>query len=85
MQARNKPKGALALEGGKLRFEEAGKEVFTVATTDVKEVDVNMLLGMNTGTFHIILSSGQTYDFVATSLRPGDTQSMVDALKRALK
>jgi hypothetical protein len=85
LQARNKPKGALALEGGKLRFEEAGKEVFAVATTDVKEVDVNMLLGINTGTFHVILSSGKTYNFVATSLRPADSQVMVDALKRALK
>ena len=75
----------LALEGGKLRFEEAGKEVFAVAATDVKEVEVNILFGMNTGTFHVILSSGQTYNFVATSLRPADSQVMVDALKRALK
>jgi hypothetical protein len=85
LQARNKPKGALTLEGGTLRFEEAGKEVFAAAASDVKEVDVNMLLGMNTGTFHVILSSGQTYNFVATSLRPADSQAMVDALKRALK
>jgi hypothetical protein len=85
LQARNKPKGMLTLEGGTLRFEEAGKEVFAVPTADVKEVDVNMLLGMNTGTFHVILSSGQTYNFVATSLRPADSQAMVDALKRALK
>ena len=85
LQARSKPKGTLSLEGGKLRFEEAGKEVFAVAASEVKEVEVNILFGMNTGTFHVILSSGQAYNFVATSLRPADSQAIVDSLKRALK
>ncbi len=85
LQAQNKPKGALTLEGGKLRFEEAGKEVFSVPAADVKEVEANTLLGMFTGTFHVTMRSGQTYNFVATSLRAADSQAMVDALKRALK
>ncbi len=85
LQAQNKPKGALTLEGGKLRFEEAGKEVFSVLAADVKEVEVNTLFGMFTGTFHVTLRSGPTYNFVATSLKATDSQAMVDALKRALK
>ena len=85
MGAQNKPKGVLSLDGGKLRFEEAGKQVFSVSAADVKEIEVNTLLSVFTGTFHVTLRFGKTYNFVVTSLRPADSQAMVDALKRALK
>jgi len=85
IQARNAPKGTLTVDGGKLRFEESGKEVFSVAASDIKEVEINSLLGVNTGTFHIILTSGKMYNFAATSLRPADTQVMVESLRKALK
>jgi len=84
-QKGNRPKGTLALAGGKIRYEESGKEVFAVPAADVKEIDANTILGMNTGTFHIILNSGQTYNFIAASLRPADSQSIIDALRKALK
>jgi quinohemoprotein amine dehydrogenase alpha subunit-like protein len=80
----NKPKGALVLNGGKLAFEEGGKEAFSVPLTDIKEVDINNILGLNTGTFHLILKSGKMYNFVAASLRAADTQSIVDSLRSAL-
>jgi hypothetical protein len=85
LQARNAPKGTLTLEGDKLRYEESGKEVFAVAAADIKEIEINTLLGVNTGTFHVILNSGKTYNFAASSLRPGDTQSIVDSLRHARK
>ncbi len=85
LQTRNKAKGTLSLANGQLRFEESGKEVFSVPTSDVKEVEVNSLGGFNTGTFHVILKSGKTYHFMAASLRPADGQPIVNALKRALK
>jgi len=85
LQTHNKAKGTLSLANGQLRFEESGKEVFSVPTSDVKEVEVNSLGGFNTGTFHVILKSGKTYHFMAASLRSADGQSIVDALKRALK
>jgi hypothetical protein len=85
LQTRNKAKGTLSLANGQLRFEESGKEVFSVPTSDVKEVEVNSLGGFNTGTFHVILKSGKTYHFMAASLRPADGQPIVDALKRGLK
>ena len=85
LQTHNKAKGTLSLANGQLRFEESGKEVFSAPASDVKEVEVNSLGGFNTGTFHVILNSGKTYHFMAASLRPADGQSMVDALKRALK
>lgn len=81
----NKPKGTLSLAAGKLKYEEAGKEVFSAAQADIKEIDVNSILGVNTGTFHVILRTGQTFNFVAASLRPADSQSVVDALRRAMK
>jgi len=85
LQSRNKPKGTLTLAGGKLRFEEAGKEVFSVPVSGIKEVGANLILGVNTGTFHVILSSGQTYNFIAASLRPADSQSMLESLRGALR
>jgi len=85
LQTRNKPKGTLSLEGGKLRFEEAGKEVFSVPVSEIKEVGENQILGVSTGTFHVILTSGRTYNFIAASFRPADSQSMLESLRGALK
>lgn len=84
LQSSNKPKGTLAIAGGKLSYQEGDKEVFSVAVGEIKEIDVNTLLGVNTGTFHVILNSGKTYNFVAASLRPADSQSIVESIRRAL-
>lgn len=83
-QSPNKPTGTLAVAGGKLSYQEKDKEVFSVALGDIKEIDVNTILGVNTGTFHVILNSGKTYNFVAASLRPADSQQIVDSLRKVL-
>lgn len=85
LQSHNKTKGTLVVAGKKLAYEESGKEVFSTALADIKEVEVNSYLGFNTGTFHVILKSGQTYHFVASSLRPADSQSIVNSLQKALR
>ncbi len=85
LQKGNRPKGTLTLSASKLRYEESGKEVFAVATADIQEVAANTFLGVNTGTFHVILNSGQTYNFIAASLRPADSQSIIDALRKVMK
>ena len=85
LQKGNRPKGTLTLSASKLRYEESGKEIFAVTTADIKEVAANTFLGVNTGTFHVILNSGQTYNFIATSLRPADSQSIIDALRKVMK
>ena len=69
---------------GKLRYVEAGKEVFSVGPAEIKEIDANSVLGYNTGTFHVILNSGPTYNFAPASLSISDGQKMLDSLKRAL-
>jgi hypothetical protein len=84
LQGPNKIKGRLILTGQKLTYEEAGKEVFSTSLADIKEVGANVILGLDTGTFHINLASGKTYNFVAASLRPADSQSIVDSLRKAL-
>jgi hypothetical protein len=84
LQNPNKPKGLLSVAGGKLRYEEAGKEVFSVAPSEIKEIDANSVFGINTGTFHVILNSGSTYNFAAASLSMTDGQKMLDSLKRGL-
>lgn len=84
LQSSNKPKGTLAIEGGKLSYREGDKQVFSLALGDIKEIDVNTILGVNTGTFHVILNSGQTYNFIAASLRPADSQQILDSLRKAL-
>jgi hypothetical protein len=84
LQSPNKPRGTLSIAAGKLSYEEGGKELFSTALGEIKEIDVNTILGVNTGTFHIVLSSGKTYNFVAASLRPADSQSIVESLRRAL-
>jgi hypothetical protein len=85
LQTRNLPKGTLTFGGGKLRYEEAGKEVFAASVVDIKEIGMNTILGVNTGTFHVILSSGKTFNFAAASFRPADGQAIADSLRRALK
>jgi len=85
LQTRSKTKGTLVVAGKKLTYEESGKEVFSTALADIKEVEANAFFGINTGTFHIILKSGQSYNFVASSLRPADSQSVVDSLQKAIR
>ncbi len=85
LQNPNKTKGTLTLAGGRLKYEEGGKEVFTAVAGEIKEIEANVFLGVNTGTFHVILNSGKTFNFVAASLRPADSQSIVGSLRSALK
>ena len=78
-------KGQLAVKGGKLEYSQDGKVVFTVGPADVQEIAPNVFFGINTGTFHIILNSGKTYNFVSSSLAPADTSSIIESLRAALK
>ena len=78
-------KGELSVKGGKLQYEQDGKVVFTAKPGDVQEIAPNVFFGLNTGTFHIILNSGKTYNFVSTSLAPADTNSIIESLRSALK
>ena len=81
----SKTQGTLTLASGKLKYLEGDTEVFAAARKEIREIGVNSFLGVNTGTFHIILNSGKTYNFIASSLRPADSQSIVDALRAALR
>ncbi len=87
LQTRNKIKGTLIVTGQKLTYEEADKEVFSTSLADIKEVGANIIPGLNfnTGTFHINLTSGKTYNFIAGSLRPADTQSIVYSLRKIIR
>jgi hypothetical protein len=80
-----KIKGVLTWSKGKLRLEESGQEVFTLTPAEIKEVEMNMWLGVSTNSFHIILTSGKKYDFWAASLKPAETKFIADSLKRALQ
>jgi hypothetical protein len=80
-----KAKGRLAVKGGKLEYDQDGKVVFTAKPGDIQEIAPNVFFGINTGTFHIILNSGKTYNFVSTSLAPADTNSIIESLRSALK
>ena len=84
LQSHNKTKGTLILTDSKLTYEEAGKEVFSTSLSDIKEVGANVVLGLKTGTFHVNLTSGKTYNFVAGSLRPADSQSIIASLRKAI-
>ena len=84
LQSHNKTKGTLIVTGQKLTYEESGQEVFSTPLSEIKEVDANIILGLNTGTFHINLTSGKTYNFIAGSLRPADSQSIIDSLRKAI-
>jgi hypothetical protein len=85
LQILNMPKGTLVAGSGRLRYEENGKEVFSVKRTEIKEIGPTMMAGFNTGIFQVILNSGKTYHFAATSLRPADSASIIDALRGALQ
>jgi IPT/TIG domain len=85
LQNPTQAKGQLVVESGKLEYELDGKVVFTAKPRDIQEIAPNVLFGLNTGTFHIILSSGKTYNFVSSSLAPADTNAIVEALHTALK
>jgi hypothetical protein len=80
-----KAKGQLVVKGGELEYNQDGKVVFTVKPTDIQEIAPNVFFGLSTGTFHIILNSGKTYNFVPSSLAPADTNSIVESLRSALK
>jgi hypothetical protein len=81
----HRTKGNLVIGGGKLKYEEKSEEVFSTPLAEIKEVEENTVLGVKTGTFHVILTGGKTYNFIASSLRPADTQAMVSALQGKLK
>ena len=80
-----KAKGQLAVKGGKLEYDQDGKVVFTAKPGDIQEIAPNVFFGINTGTFHIILNSGKSYNFVSSSLAPADTNSIIESLRAALK
>ncbi len=84
LQKAGKPQGVLTLSAGNLQYDEQGKKVFSVPVGEVKEVASNVFFGIDTHTFHIILNSGATYNFIAASLSPQTTQSMVNSLQGAL-
>jgi hypothetical protein len=84
LQSHNKTAGTLIVTGRKLTYEEPGKEVFSTPLSDIKEVGANVIFGLDTGTFHINLASGKTYNFVAGSLRPAESQSIIDSLRKAI-
>ena len=78
-------KGKLVVKSGKLEYNQDGKVVFSVKPGDIQEIAPNVFFGLNTGTFHIILNSGKTYNFVSSTLTPADTNSIVESLRSALK
>jgi hypothetical protein len=80
----SKAKGVLSISKGKIQYQEGDKEVFSAGLSDVKEVAMNTILGVNTGTFHIILNSGKAYNFIAATLQSSDSQSIVEALRRVI-
>jgi len=84
LQSHNKTKGTLILTAQKLTFEESGQEVFSTPLSEIKEVETNIVFGLDTGTFHINLTSGKTYNFIAVSLRPAESHSIVDSLRKAI-
>lgn len=84
LQEQLKTKGTLVVAGRSITYEESGHKVFSATPSDIKEIGPNSILGFNTGTFHIILNSGKTYNFIAATLRPADGQAIVEALRRAL-
>jgi Quinohemoprotein amine dehydrogenase, alpha subunit domain III len=85
LQSSGKTKGVLSVTSGKLKYEENGQALFTAEASDVKEIGMNVMFGVNTGTFHVILSSGKTYNFIPGSLSLQEGQKIVDALRSALK
>ncbi len=81
----DKAKGQLIVENGQLRYEQDGKVVFRAKPVDIQEIAPNVFFGLSTGTFHIILNSGKTYNFVSSTLAPADTNAIIESLRSALK
>ncbi len=84
-QTAGKTKGSLIISGKTLKYQEGGKDVFSVPLSDVQEVQENIVFGVSSGTFHIILKSGKMYQFISSALRPADTQKIITALQAAIK
>lgn len=80
-----KSRGILVLTKGNLSYEESGTAIFSAPLKDIQEVDQNSVFGVKTGTLHIILKTGKSYNFIAASLHSTDTQAIVDSLRAALK
>lgn len=85
LQSAGKTIATLAISGGKLKCDEGGKEVFSAALADIQEVEENSIFGVKSGTFHIILKTGKTYNFIASSLKPADTEAIIAALQAVIK
>lgn len=85
IQNPNQPKGILTFSGGKLMYEREGQKIFLASKRDVKEIGENTVLGLNTGTFHVTLKTGQTFNFVSAGLSREETQRIVSALGDALR
>jgi hypothetical protein len=85
LQSADKPRGTLSADAGKLKYQEAGKTVFSASRAEITEIDANTVLGYDTGTFHVILKSGKTYNFAPASLNVADGQKMRESIKHALR
>ena len=79
-----KLKGIMTWSKGKLRLEEGGQEIFALTPAEIKEIDLNLVLGVSAGSFHVILNTGKKYDFVAASMKAPETRFIADSLKRAV-
>jgi hypothetical protein len=85
LQSSGKAKGTLTISGKNLKYAEGATDVFSLHLNEIKEVEENVIFGVKSGTFHIFTNSGKTYNFVASSLKPADTQQIVTAIQTALK
>ena len=79
-----KAKGTLTFTAGKLEYEEEGNEIFSSASSEIQEVGMNTYFGVKTPVFHVILTSGKTYNFIAPTLQTPDSETIVDSLRKAL-
>ncbi len=85
LQGAGKARGTLSVAGRQLKYEEDGKEVFSAAAKDVKEIALTAISGFSFGAFHVILNSGKMYNFMPASLRANDSQTIVSSLLKALR
>jgi hypothetical protein len=85
LQSGGKARGVLIVSGNKLEYDEGAKKVFAVTASQVQEIAPNQFFGINTGTFHIILTSGKTYNFTAASLLPSATQAILNSLQKVFQ
>ena len=85
LKTKSRVQGTLSVDKGTLTYTEKGVTIFSVPVADVQEIAPNVFFGLNTGTFHVFLSSGKRYNFAAASLNPTDTLKIENQLKQALK